>query len=198
MATTATDIPNSTSGKPPLPRRWIPVSLRLFLATLAVLGVVGGTIGIRRYRQLEAIREIERLNGRVYLHDSSRNLAGKLAGGRWKLAFVNVEVIALGHTQFSDNEVHHLDTLPNVSVLSLCYTRISGSAVAHLAKMPNLSNLDLSGTPITDADLVHLSRIKKLKILRLTRTKVTNAGIVGFRRDRTDVQVLPAWKSDLR
>jgi hypothetical protein len=198
MATAATAIPDSAIDKPPRPRRWIPVSLRIFLAILTVLGVAGVTIGIRGYRQLEAIREIERLNGRVYVHDSSRNSTGKLAGGPWQQAFVDIEGIALGHTQFADSEVRHLDALSNASVVSLCYTKISDSTAAHLAQMPNLSDLDLSGTAITDAGLLHLSRIKKLKILRLTRTKVTNAGIARLRRDRPDVEVMPAWKSDLR
>jgi hypothetical protein len=191
-------IPNRdpTIDKPPRPRRWVPASPRIFLAILAVLGVAGAWLSVNGYRQAAAIREIERLNGRVLANsDGGRHLA-HLVGDRWRHAFDDVEGIALGHTQFSDSEAYHLDALSNVSALSLCYTRISDATVVHVSKMSNVTDLDLSGTGITDAGLTHLSRISKLKRLNLTNTRVTNLGLAGFRYSRPDVVVMPGWKAD--
>jgi len=187
-----------TADKPPRPRRWVPASLRMFLATLVVLGVAGAWLGVNGYRQAAAIREIERLNGRVILNSQGGANLSQLLGDRWSRAFDHVEGIALGHTRFSDSESHHLDALSKVSAISLCYTRISDTTVVRVSEMSNVTDLDLSGTGITDAGLTHLSRMSKLKHLNLTNTRVTNLGIAGFRHRRPEVVVMPAWKGESR
>jgi hypothetical protein len=48
------------TDKPPGPRRWIPVSLRIFVAILVVLGAVSGLwVAVAAYRQHVAIREFK-------------------------------------------------------------------------------------------------------------------------------------------
>src|SRR5579872_7548230 len=49
--------------KPPRPRRRIPVSLRICVAILIVFGLAGFWRCLTAYRQLAAIRELERLGG---------------------------------------------------------------------------------------------------------------------------------------
>src|SRR5437868_2248538 len=66
MSSPAKPISDPTTGKPPRPRRWIPVSLGMFVALLLVVGVASGLwIGVPAYRQLAIIQEIEGLGGTV-------------------------------------------------------------------------------------------------------------------------------------
>jgi hypothetical protein len=53
-----------TLSKPPRPRRWIPLSLRMYLAVLVAVGVASiACVAVPIYRQHVAIQEIERLSG---------------------------------------------------------------------------------------------------------------------------------------
>jgi hypothetical protein len=49
------------ADKLPRPNRWIPLSLRMFVALLLLFGI---WTGIRAYRQFVAIREIEQAGGK--------------------------------------------------------------------------------------------------------------------------------------
>jgi hypothetical protein len=69
MATTGSQNSDPTTGNPPRRRLWIPVSLRLLLIVLALLGIVGGASVCRR---VAAIRDIRHFNGTIqYLHPCS-------------------------------------------------------------------------------------------------------------------------------
>src|SRR5437899_1044585 len=65
MAAPATSTSDPTTDKPPRPRRWIPVSLRMLVAVLTSLGVACAWYGVTGYRQLTAIRELESVPGDV-------------------------------------------------------------------------------------------------------------------------------------
>ncbi|HEY2249753.1 MAG TPA: hypothetical protein VGH74_01785, partial [Planctomycetaceae bacterium] len=49
------------SDKPPRPRRWIPLTLRMYVAIVGVLGL-GSTLlfGLQSYRQFSVIERLER------------------------------------------------------------------------------------------------------------------------------------------
>ena len=75
MAIPEVSIPDPTTDKPPRPRRWIPVSVRMFVAMLVLLATGGGLwIGVPAYRQRLAIREIDRFDD---------NFATSHRGPRW-------------------------------------------------------------------------------------------------------------------
>src|SRR5258708_9039694 len=64
MATRTDSSPDSTSDRPPRRRRWIPLSLKGFVAILLLVGVGGPLwIGVRGRRQQAAIEGIERAHG---------------------------------------------------------------------------------------------------------------------------------------
>jgi hypothetical protein len=66
MATAPHPIADSTAGKPPRPRRRIPLSVKLFLSLLLLVGVGSALwVGIHAYRQRVAIKDIERFHGLV-------------------------------------------------------------------------------------------------------------------------------------
>src|SRR5579872_1327739 len=64
MVPTANPSHDPTAAKPPRAKRWIPISLRMFLVMLAVVGVAGVLgVGLPAYRQHVAIRDIEQVDG---------------------------------------------------------------------------------------------------------------------------------------
>ncbi len=65
MSPLADPNPDPTTGKPTRRRHWIPISLRIFLVCLGILTSVATWKGACIYREQAAIREIERLGGRV-------------------------------------------------------------------------------------------------------------------------------------
>src|SRR5579872_2579115 len=63
MVTSAIQSADPTTGKPPRPRRWIPLTLRMYVMMLGVLGV-GSVLwfGFRSYRQFSMIERLERID----------------------------------------------------------------------------------------------------------------------------------------
>src|SRR5262245_28540358 len=63
------EVPDSAAtvpDKPPRRKRWIPLSLRIFVGVVLALGAAGIVfVGIPAYQQHAAIREIERVGGSV-------------------------------------------------------------------------------------------------------------------------------------
>jgi hypothetical protein len=164
---------------PPRPRRWIPLSLRMYVAVLVIAGVASAVnIGLPAWRQHIALKEIERLGGfAIAAPGGPAWLRAVLGNDRMKM-FDDVVYVELGRTRASDSTLRHLSCLTSISGLSLGGTEITDAGLGHLEKLTNLHNLVLVNTRVTDAGLAHLTELKRLRYLVLDRTDVTDAGLV--------------------
>jgi hypothetical protein len=164
--------------KPPRRRRWIPLSLRMYLALLLVAGVGSASyVGLPAWRQHVALREIERLGGFVIAEPRGPAwLRSLLVNDRMKM-FDEVCYVELRGTRATDATLRHLSCLKSMSGLSLGGTEITDAGLANLEGLTNLHNLLLVNTRVSDAGLAHLKRLKRLQNLVLDRTQVTGAGL---------------------
>src|SRR5258707_454509 len=93
MATPARPGPDPTTEKPPRRRRWIPLSLRIFLAILLLLGMGALWLGARGYRQMVAIREIEQAGGELVTKKGGPEWLRAQVGDERMKSVDNVEVV---------------------------------------------------------------------------------------------------------
>src|SRR5258708_2216851 len=119
MAITSNPTPDPTTCKPPRRPRWIPISLRMFVAMLCVSAA---WTGVRIFRQHVAIRAIERLGGKVVTHP---------VGPAWLRAGVGMKEMRI----FEDVDLVTLD-LSNT---------VTDADLVHLRALPLLTGLDLKG-----------------------------------------------------
>lgn len=168
------------TDQPPQRRRWIPLSLRLFVALLAILAAVSGWEFLCAYRQLEAIREIERAGGKVETSP---------AGPKWlRSAIGNEPMRMLDHTikvsvpagALSDTTLRAIAGWTNLQELKLKDTQLTDAGLNHLQRLTSLKSLDLSNTQVTDVGLAHLQRLTRLRVLDLSSTRLTDAGLAHF------------------
>jgi hypothetical protein len=203
------------TNKPPRPRRWIPLSLKMFGALVAIISAFTGWEGLRIYRQQVAFREIERLGGTVGTQpDCPTWLKPWLGAAQIKLLdrIVDVDLpetaasdetlahlwwltglrrLNLDGAQISDAGLARLRTSTSLDDLKLDRTRITDAGLAHLKDLPALQSLSLSETQITDAGLDHLKSCRHLRLLHVVRTQVSDAGIADLKRHLPDISV---WK----
>jgi len=206
MAAPAGPASDPTTDKPPRPRRWIPLSLKMFVL---ILGTMTVWTGIRAYRQYVAIREIERLDGYVattrprgpqWLRDwvgykryrfcedvdFPRIDEPTAAVTEATLAYIswlpNLRVLGLWNTPTTDAGLAHLRGMAKLEELYLANTQVTDAGLSDLRGMTNLLNLQLSDTQLTDAGLVHLKSLTSLRALWLDSTQVTDAGMVHLSR----------------
>src|SRR6266568_3244655 len=85
-----------TFCEPSRPRRWIPVSLRMFVGLVAILGVMSSSVGVTTYRKYLAIREIERLGGSVHLSPRNSERPGPRFGDDLTSAFGDMHTVYFG------------------------------------------------------------------------------------------------------
>lgn len=191
MSTVAIPSPDPTTAKPPHPRRWIPLSLRMFVSIVVLLAAGSALwIGVRAYREHVAIREITRA-----IRDSNRqdhnSTAIRLRGPEWwqelvlqgwisakpTALFYELFYLELDHVKDADATLRYVGQLPQLSWLSLDDTQVSDAGLVNLIRLANLRILKLDNTQITDAGLVHLKKLDSLVTLSLRGTRVTDAGI---------------------
>ena len=205
MVAAATAIPDPTpdpTEKPPRPRRWVPLSLRLLFVILPAAAIVGLTaLSMRAYRNASAIREIERLGGEVNtrsrapewlqtrIHDERMELLDDVTRvsldapvtDAW-LAQLEVlsslEDLWLFRTKVTDAGLVHLKGLSHLQTLGLPSTRVSDAGLVHLSGLNTLQHLNLAQTDVSDAGLAHLTGLTDLQSIGLDETQVTDAGLV--------------------
>src|SRR5438045_4739030 len=120
MVTESQPTPDPTTGKPSRPRRWIPVSLRMFLAILVLVGVGGVPIAVPVFRQDQAIQSVERSGGYVETRGNPNQPSWLLAwvGDRWTRAICPVSIVSCGE-KFSDADMAHLPSPESIERLFL-------------------------------------------------------------------------------
>jgi hypothetical protein len=166
MVTTAIASPDLAEDKPPGRKRWIPVSFRMLVAILAILGIGTGRELLRICRQEAALREIERLQGTVILNQGGPKWLWELVGHTRMEAFDEVCVIHLWHKHATDETLHHI------------------------GRLTSLRELQLDGTPVTDAGLQELSGLNNLKELFVAETQVTDTGVAELQRALPTLRIL--------
>ena len=132
----------STTDKPPLPWRWIPLSLRIFVAILVLLGVASAWIGVRGYQQLAAIREIEWLGGFTELQP---------VGPKWRREPVG------------DERMRMFDEVVEVNLFQ---TQETDTALHQISRLPRLRRLDITGSQATDVGLAQVTDAGVAKLQR--------------------------------
>jgi hypothetical protein len=170
------------TDKPPRCRQLIPISLRLFLAMLALLGIASVLwVGVPAYRQYVAVREIERLGGHVRRVPTGPTWIREWVGDENMRFFHEAVHVELGRTSATDATLSHVGRLTGLKSLWLAETKISDAGLVHLKGLSNLRVLDLSETQVTDTGLSHLEGLTNLGMLALYRTQVTDAGLAHLK-----------------
>ncbi len=163
----ATAIPNLDPAidKPPRRRRRIPLSLRMLVAILAILGA-GSTflvvsVWLPYQRELQVI---QRTGG--YL---GTTVTAETVCPEWLQTIVGI------------NRIKEFRIFERVRFVDLTNSEVSDTdaSLALLSRLTNLRSLYLDHTAVTDAGLVHLSELKQLEVLSLESTRVTDDGLAA-------------------
>jgi len=197
MAVTAPVNPNSLPSPIRLPR---PLSIGA-VAVVVCIVAAGLRFGLPIYRQQVAIREIERLGGRIttepvgpdsvrrWIGDSAmkpfdRPVAVDLAdtpltddGLQLVGQLTTLEDINLYGTSVTDAGLQHLTGLTHLWALSLNQTRIGDAGLASLKGMNNLRYLNVEACPITDEGVGHIAEVSSLTWLVMGHTRMTDLGL---------------------
>src|SRR5665213_2254121 len=198
MARSAASLTDPTTDKPPRPRRWIPLSLQMFVV---ILSVTAAWTGIRACRQHAAIRAIDEMAGSVITDEVGPRWLRRWGGDLWAKsfdeirgvnfysplitdeglsnlkAFLNLIFVDFRDAQVTDVGLEQLSGLKKLETLRLPHTKVTDAGMLHLKGLPNLALLELRGTKITDAGLAHVNGIHSLRILLLQGTQVGDVGL---------------------
>ncbi|MBI3865206.1 MAG: hypothetical protein HY290_25305 [Planctomycetia bacterium] len=179
-ATATSTVP--VTDKPPRRRRSIPLSARMFVALLALLGVSGGLwVGPPAYRQHVAIREVEQLGGQIKTRSRGPSSLRNLVGANRMKVFDEVVDVDLSTKPATDATLSRLGRLHGIKWLRLDHTRVTDARLAHLKGMTGLQQLYLNDTQVTDAGLEHLMGLANLQSLWIANTKVTDSGLANLK-----------------
>jgi hypothetical protein len=206
--------PDPTTDKPPRPRRWIPVSLRMFVAMLVLLGLASVFwIGIPDYRQFLAIQKIERAGGWVTSGRRGPELLRRWLGDERMKVFdlpfkvemgssatdasmseaaslSEVQVLWICSPSVTDVGLVHIEGLTSVRQVWIGSKRVTDAGLVHLKGLSNLESLTLDGTQVTDAGLVNLRELKGLRSLKLWGTRTTAAGIAELQQALPNLEIV--------
>jgi hypothetical protein len=188
----ANPILDPTAGNPPHSRRWIPLSLRMYMVFVMVVGLIGGWwIVFRAYPQWSAIREIEWRGGLVMMGATGPAILRRCVGSEWMKAIdTAIDFVSLANTQFTDTDIPLVEALSSMTGLSLRDTQITDASLARLTSCPRLEVLELDGTLITDAGLQHLPKLLRLRFVSLAGTKISDIGLERMMSMRPTLQEL--------
>ena len=176
MVPTANPSPELLADRPPRPPRQIPVSLWMFVTILVLLGVACACLSVSGYRQLLAIREIERLGGYVQTEpERPKWLYGHLGDHMMKM-FDEVVYVHFNR-QATDTALLGISKLTSIRNVWLEDTQVTDAGLAHLKGLTELGCLWLDNTHVGDAGLAHLKGLVKMEQLWLHHTQVTDTGI---------------------
>src|ERR1051325_10268438 len=145
MSTPTTPDIDTTKDRPPRARRRIPVSLKAFAAVLVLLGVACLWLVARGYRQMVAIREIERAGGAADTTSGDNEWLRAHLGDEWTRMFDEVREVYLRDTKATDDTLYYVGRLHSLKKLFLGNTSVTDAGVARLKGLTKLDQLDLSG-----------------------------------------------------
>jgi hypothetical protein len=156
-----------------LPR---PLWIGLFTGVLIVVAT-GLQIILPIWRQQRAIREIQRLGGRMVIENGGPEWLRARVGDEHMKYFDRVVGADLTVKSVDDSTLRHVAALDNLQALWLGNSRISDDGLVHLRGMAQLEQLWLGNTRVTDAGLVQLRTLRRLHELSLGNTDVSDVGL---------------------
>jgi hypothetical protein len=156
-----------------LPRPlWIGLFTGVLIVTATVLQII-----LPIWRQQRAIREIQRLGGRIVIENGGPEWLRARVGDEHMKYFDRVVKADLTVKAVDDSTLRHVATLDNLQSLWLGNSRITDDGLVHLRRMTQLEQLWLGNTRVTDAGLVQLKALGRLHELSLGNTDVSDAGL---------------------
>jgi len=167
-----------------LPR---PLWIGLVTAVLVVVAV-GLQFGVPIYRQQLALREIERLRGRVVTREGGPAWLRQLVGDTWMTPFDRVVRVDLEHRHVQDSDLASLRWLSDLEVLILARTEITDDGLKHICHLQHLKRLDLRVTEITDHGLAILQQLPAIEGLDVGYTWVTKSAVAALVHDRPNIR----------
>ena len=167
-----------TTDMPPRAKRWVPLSLRIYLATMALLGVASVLfVGMPIYEQLIAIREIKRLGGGVSAQQGGPDWLRDWLGDERMQGFDAVNSVNFYKSEIDDQRLWCCRKLADLKLLFLHKTKVTDDGIARLSGITSLTQITLGETSVSDAGLAHLKQLTKLKGLTLDHTRITDIGL---------------------
>jgi hypothetical protein len=131
-------------------------------------------------RQRSAVRRIEQLGGEVsYSRPPVQEFWPLVLMRQWlpRDYFDSVILVKAVSPDFTDADMHHIQSLPKLEHLDLLNTSVTDEGLVNLPRLPELRQVELCGTNITDRGVVTLVRIPKLACLNLRNTLATKASV---------------------
>jgi hypothetical protein len=162
------------------PGRWV------FRATIAMLFIAVGILGVRAYRFNAAVNAVHQhggyVHGSVHLWFEKPHWISRESG----LFFAQNIIVEFPVPPPPDSPVNdhdlqtlipHLQQFGSLDGLSLERTNIGDEGLSYLVDFDQLARLDISGTEVTDDGLQHLSRLGNLKVLVLSDCRISDQGL---------------------
>jgi len=203
----ATDVsPFSDTAKPPRRKRWVAMSLKMFVALVTILAVGSAWEGMRIYQTQIAIRHFESLGASVVTGPGGAGwFYDKLGPDHAKLLDV-VESVSLSNTPCTDADLTFIERLRDVQRLSLGgqfkggigdglplifiplewkfgpAPPITDAGMASLHGLSSLRSLNLNRLPISDVGLAEIATLVNLERLDLSYTRVSDVGLAGLQK----------------
>ena len=135
----------------------MPVSLRIFVVLLVLLGVCGFLwIGLHAYRRHLFIRKIEDVGGVVVTQRGPKWLRDVLGDERMRI-LTEPRSIWFEGSSVADEDLLLLQEVPNLEAVGLNATAVTDSGLAHLKKVTGLKMLVLDGKRFSDDAIEDLS-----------------------------------------
>jgi hypothetical protein len=166
--------------RPPGIRRRIPVSIWLLLS-FVVSGVLWNSARVSR--QSVAIKEIERVQGKVFMtQPQGPEWLRRAIGKEWsEVLLEDVVSLNLADSEVTDDSLAYLKGLPNLERLWVNRTKVSDAGMVHLAGLTKLKELGLQGSRVGDEGMHKLTRLTNLEVLFVSQMKLTDAGMIPIR-----------------
>lgn len=190
MAQPASPDTDLTSAPPPRRRRWWPLSLRIFLAIVAVFGSWSAWLVWQAYRQHEVGRRIAAAGGIVEYnvdYDSSGKLVAnsptliptwlrRIAGDdRFDVPTV-VRFYGANRPEAHPDFARLLGPLSEARSIAIDGYRMNSADLECLAQKSSLRSLGLTEMPLADEDLEIIQSLP-LRWLSLHRTRISDHGL---------------------
>ena len=174
-------------------RRRLAVSVRVFLALVAVSAVPMAWFNTRVLAQRRAVALVKQVRGYVYMdhqrvspgvYNPSTDVRAKVRPWLLKILpvefFQEVGLVGLRGTGVDDDDLEVVAGLAHAEHLDLTDCRVTDAGLRYLRRMPRLKTLMLRRTGVTDAGLGELAGLRDLRALYLGGTNVSDAGVASL------------------
>jgi hypothetical protein len=161
----------------------LPRPLWIGLAAIVVIATGAGLrIGLPIYRQQIAMREIERLGGKILTIPVGPEWLRNRVGSIFPVFFARVVGVDLRDTDADDATLLRVREFPHLYHLRLAHTHVTDTGLANLEGLTELGWLNLMDTAVTDDGLEYLKGKTGLYCLDLTGTNVSDAAVTELKQ----------------